>query len=43
MSDLLFGLIMLATFASTFIFNGLYVRWQAESVAKNSKSGRGNG
>ena len=43
MSDLLFGLIMLATFASTFVFNGLYIRWRAESNAKNSKSARGHG
>jgi YkoY family integral membrane protein len=28
MSDLLFSIIMLATFSSTFIFNGMYVRWQ---------------
>jgi hypothetical protein len=28
MGDLLFGIIMLTTFCSTFVFNGMYVRWQ---------------
>jgi YkoY family integral membrane protein len=28
MSDLVFSIIMLTTFASTFVFNGLYVRWR---------------
>jgi YkoY family integral membrane protein len=28
LSDLVFSIIMLATFASTFVFNGYYVRWQ---------------
>jgi YkoY family integral membrane protein len=27
MSDLVFSILMLTTFASTFVFNGLYVRW----------------
>ncbi len=31
MSDLVFSIIMLTTFASTFVFNGLYVRWQTGS------------
>jgi YkoY family integral membrane protein len=30
MSDLVFSIVMLATFSSTFIFNGLYLRWQSE-------------
>jgi hypothetical protein len=28
MTDLAFGIIMLATFSSTFILNKIYVRWQ---------------
>jgi hypothetical protein len=28
MGDLLFGIIMLTTFCSTFVFNGMYMRWQ---------------
>jgi YkoY family integral membrane protein len=35
MSDLVFSLIMLATFASTFILNKPYVRWQRSGTAKN--------
>jgi predicted tellurium resistance membrane protein TerC len=31
MSDMVFSLIMLATFASTFVFNRPYVRWQRSS------------
>jgi hypothetical protein len=31
MSDLVFSIIMLTTFASTFVFNGLYVRWRSGS------------
>jgi hypothetical protein len=30
MSDLLFSIIMLTTFCSTFVLNGMYVRWQTE-------------
>jgi YkoY family integral membrane protein len=30
MTDLVFGIIMLATFSSTFILNKIYVRWQKE-------------
>ena len=29
MSDLVFSIVMLTTFSSTFVFNGLYVRWQS--------------
>jgi uncharacterized membrane protein (DUF485 family) len=28
MTDLAFGIVMLATFSSTFILNKIYVRWQ---------------
>ncbi len=34
MSDLVFSIIMLSTFCSTFIFNGPYVRWQAAREQK---------
>jgi YkoY family integral membrane protein len=36
MSDLVFGVIMLATFCSTFIFNRMYVRWQGEGEGKRT-------
>ncbi|UCG13520.1 MAG: DUF475 domain-containing protein [Deltaproteobacteria bacterium] len=36
MSDLVFSIVMLATFASTFLFNGLYVRWRAELRVQES-------
>jgi YkoY family integral membrane protein len=36
MSDLVFSLIMLATFASTFIFNHTYVRWQRVGEGKET-------
>ena len=35
MSDLVFSLIMLATFASTFVLNKPYVRWQRSGAGKN--------
>jgi YkoY family integral membrane protein len=45
MSDLVFSIIMLATFSSTFIFNGLYLRWQSghgqEKVDVTSPSVKG--
>jgi YkoY family integral membrane protein len=40
MSDLVFSIIMLTTFASTFVFNGLYVRWQTGSGHEKSKLSR---
>ena len=37
MSDLVFSIIMLTTFSSTFIFNGMYLRWQvARGEQKNT-------
>ena len=36
MSDLLFSIVMLSTFCSTFIFNGMYVRWQTEGEQKEA-------
>lgn len=43
MSDLVFSIIMLTTFASTFVFNGLYVRWQSSSRQENKEMSRKNG
>ena len=43
MSDLVFGLLMLATFASTFIFNTPYVRWQRSVEGKQNPSPRNTG
>ena len=40
MSDLVFSIIMLATFASTFFFNGLYVRWQTSSGREKNELSR---
>jgi hypothetical protein len=37
LSDLAFSIIMLATFASTFIFNGLYVRWRLRSRVQHGE------
>ena len=34
MSDLVFSIIMLTTFSSTFIFNGQYVRWKSGQEQK---------
>jgi len=36
MSDLVFGLILLATFASTFILNKPYVQWQSAGERKEN-------
>jgi YkoY family integral membrane protein len=38
MSDLVFSIIMLTTFCSTFIFNGMYVRWQAGGEHKKAET-----
>jgi YkoY family integral membrane protein len=43
MSDLLFSIIMLATFSSTFIFNGMYVRWQKEGAEREDQTSKSNG
>jgi YkoY family integral membrane protein len=40
MSDLVFSIIMLTTFASTFVFNGLYVRWQTGSGREQKELSR---
>ena len=43
MSDLVFSLIMLATFASTFVFNKPYVRWQRNGAGKEVTQPRASG
>jgi hypothetical protein len=43
MSDLVFSIIMLTTFCSTFIFNGMYVRWQAGGEQKEALTAQSNG
>jgi hypothetical protein len=43
MSDLLFSIIMLATFSSTFIFNRMYVRWQKEGAEREDQTSKSNG
>lgn len=43
MSDLVFSLIMLATFASTFILNKPYVRWQRSNAGRGVTQPRANG
>ena len=43
MSDLVFSLIVLATFASTFIFNRPYVHWQRGDAGKESIRPRAKG
>ena len=43
MRDMVFSLIMLATFASTFVFNRPYVRWQRSSEGKESTRLRAGG
>ena len=36
LSDLVFSIVMLTTFSSTFIFNGLYLRWQSAKEQKKA-------
>jgi YkoY family integral membrane protein len=43
MSDLVFGIMMLATFCSTFVFNKTYVRWQSRNECKENVLPRGTG
>jgi YkoY family integral membrane protein len=43
MGDLLFGIIMLATFCSTFVLNGLYVKWQSNGGREKGELARDNG
>jgi hypothetical protein len=38
MSDLVFSIIMLTTFCSTFVFNGMYVRWQTGGEQKEAET-----
>jgi hypothetical protein len=43
MSDLVFSIIMLSTFCSTFVFNGMYVRWQTGGEQTESEIAQSNG
>ncbi len=43
MGDLLFGIIMLTTFCSTFVFNGAYVKWQSHADQEKGKVASDNG
>ena len=43
MSDLLFSIIMLTTFCSTFVLNGMYVRWQTEGGQTEGERVQSNG
>ena len=43
MSDLVFGIMMLATFCSTFVFNKTYVRWQSRNECKENVLPQGTG
>jgi len=43
MSDLVFSIIMLTTFCSTFIFNGMYVRWQTGGEQTEGETAQSNG
>jgi YkoY family integral membrane protein len=43
MGDLLFGIIMLTTFCSTFVFNGVYVKWQSNGGQEKGKVAPYNG
>ena len=43
MGDLLFGIIMLTTFCSTFVFNGAYVKWQSSAGQEKGKVASDNG
>jgi hypothetical protein len=42
MSDLVFSIVMLTTFSSTFIFNGLYMRWQSGHEPRKGGIAQGN-
>jgi hypothetical protein len=42
MGDLLFGIIMLTTFCSTFVFNGVYVRWQTGGGQQEAATAQSN-
>lgn len=43
MGDLVFSIIMLSTFCSTFVFNGVYVKWQSSGGREKGKLARDNG
>jgi YkoY family integral membrane protein len=43
MSDLVFSIIMLTTFSSTFVLNGLYLKWQSSASQQNGKKVGDNG
>lgn len=43
MGDLVFSIIMLTTFCSTFVFNGVYVKWQSHGGQKKGKVAPDNG
>jgi YkoY family integral membrane protein len=43
MGDLVFSIIMLTTFCSTFVFNGMYVRWQTGGELTEGEIAQSNG
>ena len=43
MGDLVFSIIMLTTFCSTFVFNGVYVKWQSNGSQEKGKVAPDNG
>jgi YkoY family integral membrane protein len=43
MGDLVFSIIMLTTFCSTFVFNGVYVKWQSNGGQEKGKVAPDNG
>jgi len=43
MGDLVFSIIMLTTFCSTFVFNGAYVKWQSHADQEKAKVESDNG
>jgi hypothetical protein len=43
MGDLVFSIIMLTGFCSTFVFNGMYVRWQTGVEQTKSEMAQSNG
>jgi hypothetical protein len=43
MGDLVFSIIMLTGFCSTFVFNGAYVKWQSNGDQEKGKVASDNG
>ncbi|MDH3898408.1 MAG: hypothetical protein OEV18_13590 [Deltaproteobacteria bacterium] len=43
MGDLVFSIIMLTTFCSTFVFNGVYVKWQSNGGQEKGEAAPDNG